>query len=56
MRHSTHKQRSLFGPWIDWQEFPEEIRQQACDVLMLLMLEAIDTTSEEINTDDSSEH
>jgi hypothetical protein len=35
-------QRPLFDPWLDWDQLPEEIRQQALDVLTAFYLEVVD--------------
>jgi hypothetical protein len=39
-KSATHKQRSLFGPGMAWEQLPDSVRQQAIEVLTLLYLEA----------------
>ncbi len=35
-------QQPLFDPWLDWNQLPDAIRQQALDVLTSLYLEVVD--------------
>jgi hypothetical protein len=54
MKRSTRDHRPLFDPWCDWKELPDDVRQQALDVLTALYLEAVDSHNSETVTDDSS--
>ena len=42
MSKVAHTQRPLFDPWLDWNQLPDDIREQALDVLTALYLEIID--------------
>jgi hypothetical protein len=42
MSKVAHIQRTLFDPWLDWDQLPDEIREQALDVLTALYLEIVD--------------
>jgi hypothetical protein len=42
MSKVVHIQRPLFGPWLDWKQLPDPVREQALDVLTALYLEIID--------------
>jgi hypothetical protein len=42
MSKIAHIQRPLFGPWLDWNQLPNDIREQALDVLTTLYLEIVD--------------
>lgn len=50
-------QRLLWEPLIAWQQLPEDVREQALDVLTALYLETIKQQETEIQThDDSNDH
>jgi len=38
----VHILRPLFGPWLDWRQLPDPVREQALGVLTALCLEIID--------------
>ncbi len=42
MSKVAHIQRPLFDPWLDWNQLPHDIREQAFDVLTALYLEIVD--------------
>ena len=42
MSKLVHIPRPLFGPWLDWKQLPDPVREQALDVLTALDLEIID--------------
>ncbi len=42
MSKVVHIQRPLFGPWLDWKQLPDPVREQALDVLTALYLEIVD--------------
>jgi hypothetical protein len=42
MSKVAHIQRPLFGPWLDWNQLPNDIREQVLDVLTALYLEIVD--------------
>ena len=42
MSKVAHIQRPLFGPWLDWKQLPDSVREQALDVLTALYLEIVD--------------
>ncbi len=42
MSKLVHIRRPLFGPWLDWKQLPDPVREQALDVLTALYLEIID--------------
>ena len=42
MSKETHIQRSLFHPWLAWEELPEPVREQALDMLTALYLQIAD--------------
>jgi hypothetical protein len=42
MSKAVHTQRPLFDPWLDWNQLPESVREQALDVLTALYLEIVD--------------
>jgi hypothetical protein len=42
MSKETHIQRSLFNPWLAWEQLPEPVREQALDVLTALYLQIAD--------------
>jgi hypothetical protein len=42
MSKEAHIQRPLFDPWLDWNQLPDDIREQALDVLTALYLEIVD--------------
>jgi hypothetical protein len=42
MRKVVDQQRSLFGPWLAWEQLPNPVRQQVLEMLIELYLEAVD--------------
>jgi hypothetical protein len=42
MSKAARIQRPLFDPWLDWNQLPDDIREQALDVLTALYLEIVD--------------
>ena len=42
MSKVAHTQRPLFDPWLDWNQLPDSVREQALDVLTALYLEIVD--------------
>ena len=42
MSKAAHTQRPLFDPWLDWNQLPDSVREQALDVLTTLYLEIVD--------------
>ena len=54
MKRSTHDQRPLFDPWLDWQELPDAVRQYALDVLTALYLQTVHSPNSEPENDESS--
>ena len=55
MTHPLRDQRPLFEPWFVWQELPDDIRQQALDVLTAIYLETVDPQNLEPQNDVPSE-
>ena len=37
MSKVAHIQRPLIGPWLDWNQLPDSVREQALDVLTVLL-------------------
>ena len=56
MTRSATDQRSLFNGWLPWDDFPEPVRQQVLDVLAALLLETIEPSLKEPNSDDKHNH
>ena len=56
MTRSATDQRSLFNGWLPWDDFPEPVRQQVLDVLAALLLETIELSPKEPNSDDTDNH
>jgi hypothetical protein len=42
MSKATHVQRTLFGPWLAWDQLPDSVREHALEVLTSLYLEIAD--------------
>jgi hypothetical protein len=42
MSKAALNQQPLFDPWLDWNQLPDSIREQALDVLTALYLEIVD--------------
>jgi len=55
MNRSLHDQRPLFEPWFAWQELPNDVRQQALDMLAAICFEIVDSQILETENDDPSE-
>lgn len=55
MKRSTHDQRPLLDPWLDWQELPDAVRQHALDVLTALYLQTVHSSNWEPENDESSD-
>ena len=56
MARSAVDQRPLFNGWLPWNDFPEPVRQQVLDVLAALLLETIEPSLKEPNSDDKHNH
>ena len=55
MSKTSSLQRSLFGPWLAWEQLPDSVREQALDVLTAIYLEITDVSrTGEQTTHDSS--
>jgi hypothetical protein len=52
MSRSTYQPQPLLEPWFPWQQLPEDVRQQAFDVLTALFLESVHEKSWEYPSDD----
>jgi hypothetical protein len=52
MSKVRHVQRPLFDPWLDWNQLPDSVREQALDVLTALYLQIVDAgrISEQLGT------
>jgi hypothetical protein len=44
MSKATCVQRSLFEPWLAWDQVPDSVREQALDVLTAIYLEVTDVS------------
>ena len=44
MSKTSSLQRSLFGPWLAWEQLPDSVREQALDVLTAIYLEITDVS------------
>jgi hypothetical protein len=55
MSKRARAQRPLFDPWLDWNQLPDAVREQALDVLISLYLEFVDVSpiGEQTNPDTS---
>ena len=56
MARAATDQRPLFNGWLPWEDFPEPVRQQVLDVLAALLLETIELSPKEPNSDDTLHH
>ena len=56
MARAAVDQRPLFNGWLPWDDFPEPVRQQVLDVLAALLLETIEHSPQEPNSDDTLHH
>jgi hypothetical protein len=55
MSKATCVQRSLFEPWLAWDQVPDSVREQALDVLTAIYLEVTDVSRiDDQTTHDSS--
>jgi hypothetical protein len=52
MSKATRVQRSLFEPWLAWDQIPDSVREQALDVLTAIYLEITDVS----RIDDQTAH
>ena len=44
MSKRARAQRPLFDPWLDWDQLPDAVREQALDVLITFYLEVVDVS------------
>ncbi len=56
MSKTNPLQRTLFGPWLAWEQLPDSVREQALDVLTAIYLEITDVsrTGEQTSHDSST--